>query len=268
MSVANIAQLLPYAPLEVGDETIQTINAEKVHDFLEVSTRYDLWITRQIKKYDFQEGRDYTTVQLGTLSNLTKGNFKHLQGIKNNEIEYHITFDMAKELTMVARQTKGKEARQYFIEEEKKLRHGGHGNLPKLRESVHYVESYARLYVEPVCWKCDELMSTYDLTLEGLRHYKVCYACFQSAYYAATQKQRDTCTWDGPLQSDRMKPSPFGKWKTARDVPALQEAVEQQRQRLQAHIQDRWHKEYTQICADPKLNRRHGIRLLRPVLSA
>ena len=36
-------------------------------------------------------------------------------------IEYHITLDMAKELSMVERNEKGKQARKYFIECEKKL---------------------------------------------------------------------------------------------------------------------------------------------------
>lgn len=36
-------------------------------------------------------------------------------------IEYHLTLDMAKELSMVERNEKGKQARRYFIECEKNL---------------------------------------------------------------------------------------------------------------------------------------------------
>ncbi len=37
-------------------------------------------------------------------------------------VEYHLTLDMAKELSMVERNKKGRQARRYFIECEKKLR--------------------------------------------------------------------------------------------------------------------------------------------------
>lgn len=39
-------------------------------------------------------------------------------------IEYHLSLDMAKELAMVERTEKGKQARQYFIACEKQLREG------------------------------------------------------------------------------------------------------------------------------------------------
>ena len=47
-----------------------------------------------------------------------------------NEEDYIVTIDMAKELCMIQRTDKGKQARQYFIEWEKKLRESN--NKPQL----------------------------------------------------------------------------------------------------------------------------------------
>lgn len=59
------------------------------------------WIKNRIKNYEFIEGIDFIA-----------GNF--LPG--SERIDYHLTIDMAKELSMVERNEKGKQARQYFIE--------------------------------------------------------------------------------------------------------------------------------------------------------
>ncbi len=46
--------------------------------------------------------------------------------------EYAISLDMAKELSMVERNEKGKQARQYFIECEKQMRNNVFSSAPKL----------------------------------------------------------------------------------------------------------------------------------------
>ena len=66
----------------------------------------------RISEYDFVENADYIMLpKTGELEN------KGLQG----KIEYFITLDMAKQLAMVENNEKGKQARKYFIECEKKL---------------------------------------------------------------------------------------------------------------------------------------------------
>ena len=61
------------------------------------------WIKDYIDRFDFEEGRDYTrtVAKTGIRSNVT-------------QIDYFLTLDMAKELAMLARSPKGKQARQYF----------------------------------------------------------------------------------------------------------------------------------------------------------
>lgn len=94
-------QLIPVASHAVGTETIPTVDARELHSFLKVQTEFRHWIKRRIEDFGFAENRDFTTT------------------VKNDRgmaVDYHITIDMAKELSMVERNDKGKEARQYFIE--------------------------------------------------------------------------------------------------------------------------------------------------------
>ena len=101
----------------INNETVQTVNARELHDFLEVGRKFTTWIQQRIEKYNFEENADYVVVE--NLSFPDLGNAKsRSQTLK----EYYITLDMAKELSMVENNDKGREARKYFIECEKKLR--------------------------------------------------------------------------------------------------------------------------------------------------
>ena len=99
--------LIPVESGVIGTITVATVNAQNIHAFLEVKTRFDKWIERRIATYGFEEGRDFTTVNFG-------------QGPVRT-IEYHVSLDMAKELSMVERTQKGKAARQSFLECERRV---------------------------------------------------------------------------------------------------------------------------------------------------
>ena len=90
------------------------VSARELHEFLEVSSRFNDWIKNRIEKYDFIEGVDFL------LHNFTKQTNGGSGG--HNRVEYIISLDMAKELSMVENNDKGKQARRYFIEVEKKSR--------------------------------------------------------------------------------------------------------------------------------------------------
>lgn len=195
MSDLTITRLLPYAPLEVGDETVQTVDAKHVYDFLQVKSDYSHWITRAIRNYDFKEGRDFVGV---------KNDARELQALSGgtieiSKIEYHITFDMAKELSMLARGERGKEARTYFIAEEKKLRQVERlpqGQLPRLRD--------------PICCECEEIVLPYDLTVPSCQESKLCFACVTRYYEEAPKKQQESGTW---LPDTRQK-----HWKVIKEA--------------------------------------------------
>ncbi|SCX57616.1 anti-repressor protein [Nitrosospira sp. Nsp1] len=69
------------------------------------------WIQERIALYGFVENQDFVVVS--DSGNNPKGG--------RPSRDYHITLDMAKELAMVERNEKGKQARQYFIECERRL---------------------------------------------------------------------------------------------------------------------------------------------------
>lgn len=96
---------------EVAGKSIQTVNARDLHFFLEVGKDFSNWIKARITKYEFKEGVDFVVITGSpVLAN------QHGRGGDRRSIDYHLSLDMAKELSMVERNAKGKEARQYFIE--------------------------------------------------------------------------------------------------------------------------------------------------------
>ena len=73
---------------------------------LNTTSRFNDWIAARISEYDFVENQDFV--------NFTENPVKIQRGRPSQE--YCITLDMAKELSMVENNDKGKEARRYFIE--------------------------------------------------------------------------------------------------------------------------------------------------------
>jgi len=91
---------------------IPTVNARDLHNFLGCKRDFSNWIKGRIDKYSFAEGSDYLLAKIGE---------QLPSGIKY-KTEYFVSLDMAKELSMVENNDKGKEARSYFISVDKKLK--------------------------------------------------------------------------------------------------------------------------------------------------
>ncbi len=81
------------------------VSGRDLHEFLDVKTPYDKWFPR-MTEYGFAEGTDFSTF----LSESTGG---------RPATDHAIKLDMAKELAMIQRTDRGKQARQYFIQIEK-----------------------------------------------------------------------------------------------------------------------------------------------------
>ena len=85
----------------------QLVSARELHEFLEIGQDFTNWIKRMIE-YGFEENQDFTVAKIS-------------EG-KVTKHEYIITLNMAKEISMIQRSEKGKQARRYFIQCEKKLK--------------------------------------------------------------------------------------------------------------------------------------------------
>jgi len=101
------------------------ISAKELYDFLEiqkfdekkqktVGTDFAKWFKRMCE-YGFVENTDFTLVRQKCPTNNPKNPYTEIN-------DYAINIDMAKELSMIQRTDKGKEARQYFIACESKLK--------------------------------------------------------------------------------------------------------------------------------------------------
>ncbi|MDK4206964.1 antA/AntB antirepressor family protein [Corynebacterium pseudodiphtheriticum] len=105
MTVAT-AELIPVHTNPDGGNVVM---GRDLHEFLEVTTRYNDWMGRLIKKYGFVAGQDF-------YSKMSKSS-----GGRRQE-DHIITLDMAKELSMVQNNDRGRQARQYFIECERRMK--------------------------------------------------------------------------------------------------------------------------------------------------
>lgn len=95
-------------PIREQDDGKQAVLGRDLHEFLEVPTAYKDWFPRMVA-YGFEEGKDFGSF----LSESTGGRPRQ---------DHIITLDMAKEISMIQRTEKGKQARQYFIECEKRMK--------------------------------------------------------------------------------------------------------------------------------------------------
>lgn len=92
----------------------QLVRGRELHEFLEIRTKYKDWFRRMVE-YGFEEEIDFIRVAQKRATN-------NLKNPVTTVIDHAISIDMAKEISMIQRTEKGKIARQYFINCEKKLK--------------------------------------------------------------------------------------------------------------------------------------------------
>lgn len=115
----------------------QLVNARELHHFLESKREFATWIKDRIEKYGFIENEDYTS-----FDKIVKR-----ENGATTRIEYGLTLEMAKELAMVENNEKGRTARRYFIECERKAKLAAAQpvQLPTMEEmAAHILSQHAK----------------------------------------------------------------------------------------------------------------------------
>ncbi len=117
-------EIIPISQSVINDNETNTVNARDLHKALEVRKDFSNWMKAQINRACLEENVDYVTYA-------QKG-----EGGKFGSIEYILTIDSAKHISMMSSSVKGKAIRDYFIEAEKQLRQSTHTNLSSTMEDL------------------------------------------------------------------------------------------------------------------------------------
>lgn len=131
-------ELIQVTTGEQGSPVVKS--ARELHGFLESKQQFADWFRNRVTKYDFVEGRDYTPI----VEEVFHNSMKNPKGGRT-PVDYALSLDMAKELAMVERTEKGKQARQYFIEKEKQLRQVLTSSTPTEQVLLHLMNQSTQL---------------------------------------------------------------------------------------------------------------------------
>lgn len=117
-----------------NNDGAQAVMGRDLHNFLEVSTDYRHWFPRMVD-YGFEEGKDYAVKNDRVRDSL---------GREREATNHIISLDMAKEISMIQRTDKGKQARAYFLECERRAKQPAELSGPELMAKA-LVEAQATL---------------------------------------------------------------------------------------------------------------------------
>jgi len=108
--------LIPLHEAVLNGEPQTTVDARELHSFLESQQRFADWIKNRIEECGYTQGIDFVINH--KIMKKSVGVF----GMGRSPIDYTLSLDMAKELCMLERNEKGRQARQFFLAVEKHAR--------------------------------------------------------------------------------------------------------------------------------------------------
>ena len=96
-------------PVHTNPDGGKAVMGRDLHEFLEVKKAYTTWFM-SMAEYGFSAGQDFLPKK------------EEINGRGRPQQDHIISLDMAKEISMIQRTERGKQARQYFIECERRLK--------------------------------------------------------------------------------------------------------------------------------------------------
>ena len=152
LNKSQIEALITINNLNINNERIQTVNARELHSYLESKQDFSTWIKKRINDYGFLENTDFIRFH------------KKMEANNATLIDYFISIDMAKELSMVERNDKGKKARQYFIECEKQSKNNPITALndPSIMRSILLTYTEKVLFLEEKLAEMKPTVAAFD----------------------------------------------------------------------------------------------------------
>lgn len=100
--------------ITTNENNEQLVSGRELYEFLEVATPYTRWFER-MTEYGFAENVDFTVIAKNVHDDTAFGGVRKFT-------DHAMKLDMAKEISMIQRTEKGKQARQYFIQVEKEYK--------------------------------------------------------------------------------------------------------------------------------------------------
>lgn len=154
----------------IGLNSVQTVDAREMHSFLEVGKDFATWIKDRIAQFTFIENQDFVVAPQngGAVNN----------GGGHNRKDYYLTLDMAKEIAMVERNDKGKQARQYFIECERRLKEE---KKPASQSEIILMLAQQNVAIEQSVARQQQQLSSLEVRIEQVADSRIMTSCPQNA---------------------------------------------------------------------------------------
>lgn len=157
--MSDSTQLIPLTE----NDGVSAVMGRDLHKFLEVNTEYRAWIKRMFE-YGFEIDQDYAIKNDRTPSPA---------GMKERA-NHILSLDMAKEISMIQRTDKGKQARQYFIECERRATNPAPAELSRMDLIQLAMESEKeRLALEEKNQELTPKAEAYDSFIEATGKYNI-----------------------------------------------------------------------------------------------
>lgn len=173
-AVAQEQALVPTFIASIGGIEQTCVDARFLHAYLQSARQFTDWMNDRLQKYGFEEGSDFECVS--QKSETQRANGQRGATVKK---DYRISLDMAKELSMVENNDRGREARRYFIAMERKALGLANAVAQAMRPEPQPAPAAAReklnatdmQHMKRIVWFAGRNFHSQESATQGIWHY-------------------------------------------------------------------------------------------------